>query len=375
MHGVRSFQKFLKKYSEPSLRSLIKKLQHPFRQYRPFGGFRLNWLVFGTSHVWDIAPTELLTEKLYLRAAPYPPNQPNKSKCIYHPEAVDVCTIHYAALKKEYKIKDLPTSDFRINHYWSGPEKKLMGKRKFSKEQLAAFAAECSIEDKTIFQSLKQMKVNLFDHPSNKISGSKIKAFQIFGGKRAHTQLLRSDLVTSNLTSLNEEKGVNNAADCLFLVITRSPYEWIKSGYLASPKQGELISFLKEVPEGSHISHLLELRNEENKKLIEIKESAKNYVCIDYDLLYQYPEECIEYLATKYNLKKSKTFCQLHNNHTTRKTFSLSNEELEWINHRLDWNTEQGSRLFFFRYEPLLLTCTIIRLAPSIFDDKKSTPP
>jgi len=152
--GVRSFKKLLKQGSNLSLELLKNRFTHvPI-----LGCFKLNWLVFGTSNVWDIEGGELLTEKLFLRA---PDNHKwhRHTKCIYRPEAIDFCRVHHAVLIDKYKHIKLEPSKFRINHYWSGPEKRLIEKRKLSDHKLKKFIKEYNvIEDKSIFMYLPKLK-------------------------------------------------------------------------------------------------------------------------------------------------------------------------------------------------------------------------
>ena len=144
-NGIDSFKKALKKYSRPGLRSSVGSLQ-------------IYWKVFGTSHVWDIAPSELLIEKLCLRAQTDHGWNRRQVKSLYRPEAVDICLIHYAKkLYKNYKTKKLSAKEFSIHHYWTGPEKRFQEKRIGLKEAEFADQFNC-VEDKTIYQYLPQLK-------------------------------------------------------------------------------------------------------------------------------------------------------------------------------------------------------------------------
>ena len=159
--GATSFKKLLKKYRTLPLRTQLKNLFR--RNYHFVGSIHIPWLIFGTSHQWDIDTNEFLTEKLYLRA-PIDHHRNKNVKSIHRPEAIDFCHVHDAILCKNYKHKALCVSDFRLHHYWSGPEKKLIEKRKYSKEMVQVFSTEANVvEDKTIFpylQSLKNMNLS-----------------------------------------------------------------------------------------------------------------------------------------------------------------------------------------------------------------------
>ncbi|NGX50167.1 MAG: hypothetical protein K1060chlam2_00008 [Chlamydiae bacterium] len=137
VEGVASFKKMLKKASKGRV-----------------GAIELNWLVFGTSNLWDVNSDELMTKQLVLRA---PDNHAwhRHTKSIYRPEAVELCNIHNGLLTEEYKHKKPKISEFRIHHYWSGPEKKLREKRNVGLDHMQEFIDEFNVvEDRTILNYL-----------------------------------------------------------------------------------------------------------------------------------------------------------------------------------------------------------------------------
>lgn len=137
-----------------SFHNLLRKMEREKR-----GSLRMNWKMFGTSNVWDLAPQELLIENLTLRAKEE--IEENKHvKSIHRPEAVEFCYIHHAHLKKGFKKKKLPLDKFRIHHYWARTGKSCMEKRGLTVENSKGFLESLNqVEDKTIFQYLQQLKV------------------------------------------------------------------------------------------------------------------------------------------------------------------------------------------------------------------------
>lgn len=112
-------------------KAFISLLEEGVRQ--KVGSYELHWLVFGTSNVWEIPKGEKLTKYLVYRSElSHPWNKLTKS--IHRPEAVNTCWVHIAEnLHKGYKKKMLSIEKFRIHHYWTGPEKRLLEKRGSSK--------------------------------------------------------------------------------------------------------------------------------------------------------------------------------------------------------------------------------------------------
>jgi len=144
VEGVASFKKMLRRASRFSFK----------RSKRKVGAIELKWLVFGTSNLWDINRDELMTKQLVLRA-PDSHKWHRLMKSIYRPEAVKLCNIHDGVLTKKYKHKKAKISEFRIHHYWSGPEKRLREKRNVGEDHMQDFIDEFNVvEDRTILNYL-----------------------------------------------------------------------------------------------------------------------------------------------------------------------------------------------------------------------------
>lgn len=128
-----------------SFYSLLKKAERKSR-----GSLMFHWVVFGTSNVQDLSPNERLVEKLLMRA---PDNHEwhKQTKCIYRPEAIKFCEVHYATKNKGYKKKVLKSNKFRVHHYWTRTES-------FLRERRGNYDAKefNSVEDRTILQFISQ---------------------------------------------------------------------------------------------------------------------------------------------------------------------------------------------------------------------------
>lgn len=98
------------------------------KHHKSVGSFELHWLIYGTSHVWEIPKDKMMIEVLTKRAKDHHPWHHN-TKCIHRVDAVEACWVHNASLKPGYRKLDLAFSDFRINHYWTRDQKSWLSKR------------------------------------------------------------------------------------------------------------------------------------------------------------------------------------------------------------------------------------------------------
>ena len=144
----------LKDSSRPSI---TKFLKNPFSSQRLVGCLKFNWVIFGTSNIWDLQENQSLTDVLIWRA-PDDFFWHKNTKCIYRPEAVEVCCTHNAYLSKgKYKSKHIPLSQCRVNHYFTGTEKRFTEKRSIHVEQYRELSEIFhSINDYTIIELKKK---------------------------------------------------------------------------------------------------------------------------------------------------------------------------------------------------------------------------
>jgi hypothetical protein len=121
----------------------------------------LHWRVFGTSGVDDLAPGELLTEKLVWRSQDdYPWNE--RVKSIYRPEGVAFCLVHVAEkLNPHFGSTTLDPDEARIHHYWCRTNRFCTERRNISPLAKPEFFEELhQVEDRSILQYLPALRYN-----------------------------------------------------------------------------------------------------------------------------------------------------------------------------------------------------------------------
>jgi len=118
---------------------------------KKIGALVLNWVIFGTSEVWNLLPGELLIEKLLSRA-PLDFEWNKLTKTIYRPEAVSVCAVHNSKLNYGFFHKYLDPGEYRIQHYWTRTGKNLFQKRGHTRDTLPYYKIFNSKKDESILQ-------------------------------------------------------------------------------------------------------------------------------------------------------------------------------------------------------------------------------
>jgi len=98
------------------------------KQNKNVGSYEIHWLIYGTSHIWEIPSNKTMIEVLTKRA-PDGHGWHHNTKCIHRPEAIDFCSIHNATLKPGYRKIEFSFTDVRINHYWTRDQKSWLKKR------------------------------------------------------------------------------------------------------------------------------------------------------------------------------------------------------------------------------------------------------
>lgn len=152
------------------------------KRYSRYGGLGVNWLVFGTSHVQDIPPGDLLIEQL-TRCCRFQHRQNRYYKSIVQPRYVKGCrSAHFflyghgkytvdANRKRLPEIERSPEvllDKIRIHHYWTRTErylreKKIPGRLKrrpeFTVEIQLKMAEMFNLKsDTTILQFVEELK-------------------------------------------------------------------------------------------------------------------------------------------------------------------------------------------------------------------------
>lgn len=174
-----------------------------------------------------------------------------------------------------------------------------------------------------------------------------------------------------------EFKAVDMAdsSDCLFVVIVRDPYDWLRSffnyphtvhedllnrgfsHFLRSQwkpveEQHPLEGSYKEIDgynpwTNKPFSNVLELRKYKMQNYLTLSKLVDNYMIVRYEDVCNAPEAFINFVATKYLLNKKEvftpitTFKGLDIPYVPKKYFSFSEENLYFINANIDWDVEE----------------------------------
>jgi hypothetical protein len=117
------------------------------------GAITIDWRIFGTSGVWDLADGEQLGEKLLWRAEDGF-KWHTISKSIYQPKAVLSCHVHgVTELVKGFKRGRVASHQVRIHHYWTRTGRFCQEKRGMNEEKDGEFLeALHRLEDRAILQ-------------------------------------------------------------------------------------------------------------------------------------------------------------------------------------------------------------------------------
>ena len=123
-------------HHELGLLNMLKE----FEKIPDCGGITLYWLMFGTSHIYDVEEGKILTESLLYRSDQYfPANDAVKTIC--RPECVKDCSVHtcvYHPPFKDYTLKKdhffnygpqegaIAIDPVRIHHYWTRTDRYMM---------------------------------------------------------------------------------------------------------------------------------------------------------------------------------------------------------------------------------------------------------
>ena len=235
-----------------------------------------------------------------------------------------------------------------------------------------------------------------FDNHYNHSYGNEITYFSILGERCSGTNFL-SRLIENNCTEIKEvhcfghkhfpcwfEFPINpslmktlgypsdyyslkNSDDCLFLVILRDPYDWIRSFYAVPwhvPDEIKNYGFShfirskwkakEKVSLGDNINpytkapfkNALELRKYKTINYLAMGKKVKNFCLVRYEDLEKDPKGFLEYLSRKYNLALSQGYHPIDtykgsNIPYVKKQYPLiSPNNLIYINQNLDWELE-----------------------------------
>lgn len=236
-----------------------------------------------------------------------------------------------------------------------------------------------------------------FNNEYNHYSNGQIKRFKICGERCSGTNFL-SCLIQRNFSGLVEEfayghkhalywfnepldpeilqqigYSIRDASllesdDCLFIVVIRDPYDWLRSFYLtphhvhkdlissgfmhfiSNEWKSELNYYTKidDINPNTKrpFSNIFELRKHKILNYLNLSNLVKNYLLVKYEDIKENPEKFIDFVADYYNLEKTHKFISINTYKDTevpyrpKQYFSLSPEEIQFINNQLDWEIE-----------------------------------
>lgn len=163
---------------------------------------------------------------------------------------------------------------------------------------------------------------------------------------------------------------LSDSENCLFVIVVRSPYDWVRSFYqiphsvhpdllgkgffhfLSSEwKASRFEGLYEEIDNcnpwtGQPFPNVLRLRKYKIQNYLFASTLVDNYLFVRYEDVRDNPEAFISFVADYYNLKKSERFCTIDNHLGTGRPFVepkytvIHPEELEFINDQLDWLLE-----------------------------------
>lgn len=249
-----------------------------------------------------------------------------------------------------------------------------------------------------------------FHNEYNHYSGNEIKKFKVCGERCSGTNFL-SALVDSNFLELENtlayghkhflwwfnnpqdakklsslkyslrEVNMEGSEDVLFIVVVRSPLDWLRSFYLQpyyveekllsqgffhfissewrltqnnykkSPNWDQIDNYNPTT--GRPFSNILQLRRAKTLNYLFLGNIVDNYLFVRYEDVRDHPDDFIDFVANYYNLTHKKKFVPIdlykgyRKPYFKKKYFSVEEEDLDFINSQLDWELE--NRIGFFK--------------------------
>jgi len=181
---------------------------------------------------------------------------------------------------------------------------------------------------------------------------TEIKRIQIFGERCSGTNFLES-LIRGNIKGVNlcsdfgykhffYSQGEKNSDDCLFLIIYRHPFDWLRSisrkaWHVAdelkncsfsefirkewhcvyneesgtssnNPEYGKEMTFERDPETGQRFKNVIKMRTRKIENFESIKETEKSTYYMKHEDLASDPEAFIKVISRQYNLKKRMIF-------------------------------------------------------------------
>jgi hypothetical protein len=262
--------------------------------------------------------------------------------------------------------------------------------------------------------SLDALSGSQFDNKYNHFGGEKITRFKICGERCSGTNfvmhLLHANFPNFRETSmfefghkhflwwfgtpidyqkLQKLKYTQNAVDmsgsqdCLFVVVIRDPYDWLRSFYLATwfvhedllgrgishflktewklsdvyhrylPNQGQYGEIDNCNPwTGKPFANVIQMREYKIKNYLILGKLVDNYLFIKYEDVSDNPEEFINFVSTYFNLVKKNEFSLInthkgsHIPYVKKQYIPFAQNDLQFINSEIDWKMENSVGYF-----------------------------
>lgn len=179
---------------------------------------------------------------------------------------------------------------------------------------------------------------------------------------------------------------LNNSQNCLFVVVVRDPYDWLRSFYLKPYDvpdklcKGGFFRFVSskwkltrsyQLPDGQHnviddlnpwtgkpFPNVLKLRKYKMLNYLTLSQLVDNYLFVRYEDVRDNPKDFIDFVASFYNLAKTEQFIPIDTlidtsvppnmeysgppiPYVRNPYFPIKRRALKFINKQIDWETEK----------------------------------
>ncbi|MEM1282608.1 MAG: hypothetical protein AAGG81_03560, partial [Chlamydiota bacterium] len=248
--------------------------------------------------------------------------------------------------------------------------------------------------------------ISTFDNEYNHFAGNKIKQVKVFGERCSGTNFLNALIDVNfpeqqmcydknygpkhflcwfvdhpfekNINAKYKKKSFqfNASSKCLFVVVVRNPYDWLRS-FFNKPHEvhHSLLNkgfshFLRS--EWRHwnggpgrkidnynpwtkkpFSNVLDLRKYKILNYLTLGRIVDNYLFVRYEDVRENPNGFVDFIAENYSLVKEKDFIPIttykgcnKTTYTQTKYFSFSEKDLLFINTNIDWKMEEKINYF-----------------------------
>jgi hypothetical protein len=179
----------------------------------------------------------------------------------------------------------------------------------------------------------------------------------------------------SRLTYDSSAITFSQSHDCLFVVVVRKPYDWLRSFYLnphfVHPtlltqgfshfiRSEWRLSSEYQPPDGQYdeidnynpwthkpFANVLQLRQYKMRNYLILRELVDNYLFVRYEDVRDNPKGFIDFVATYFHLEKNREFIPIttqkgsHVPYVENKYFPIELEDLAFINKEIDWWIEE----------------------------------